>query len=78
MIEKKYGDTKFDYYCRRFRLLKICLEYLKKESFFDVGFVRWGAADTLFMKVLKKMNSRCDKVLMDFHGYFPDYKPVGI
>lgn len=75
--EHVFPQGKLDYYLRRFRLLSICYRYIKAHKF-DLGFIRWGAADVQFIKVLKIMDKNCDRVLMDFHGYFPHFSPVGI
>lgn len=76
-IEKKYpyptqsclGLT------RRFYLMHACKNYLMSHDF-DLAFVRWDALDVSFFSVLKQMKKCCNNILMDFHGYFPNMKPV--
>lgn len=73
-MKKQYKRNKLNEQLRRFYLMDICVEYLRNHSF-DVGFVRWDAADGHFLKALSWMRKSCTKVLMDFHGYFPAYNP---
>lgn len=77
LSETIYSQGKFDHYLRRFRLIKKCCRFIENRKF-DLGFVRWDAADRQFIDVLRMMDKNCEKVLMDFHGYFPDFKPDGL
>lgn len=62
---------------RRFFLMSSCKIFLKNYKF-DLGFVRWDAVDISFVSVLKQMRKSCKNTLMDFHGYFPNMKPIRI
>ena len=60
-----------------FYLLKLCSQYLN-ENQFDLGFIRWNAINSRFLKVVNQMKEKCGSVIMDCHGYFPNYSPRGI
>lgn len=77
IVEKKAKFKRAEEFLRRFRLLSLCEKYLSIESF-DLGFVRWDAADVQFLRVLNLMKKNCGHVIMDFHGYFPGYNTGGI
>ncbi len=77
IVKKQFNKSKIDYLLRRFRLLSICIAYLKTNEF-DIGFIRWDAIDWHFLRVLSLMHNNCKKVLMDFHGYFTEYNGQGI
>lgn len=62
---------------RRFYLMKHCFMYVK-DNYFDIGFIRWDAVDACFLKVLRQLRLRSKIVIMDFHGYFPNYTPTSI
>lgn len=56
-------------------LMKTCVQYLKKsEVNYDLGFIRWHAVDNHFLMVVKQLDSKCNKVLMDCHGYHLNYQ----
>jgi len=78
IIQKQiFRNLKMHRVLRRFRLLNLCIEYLENNTF-SLGFVRWDPVDRLFLKVLLYLDKQCDKVIMDFHGYFPGYSGKGI
>ena len=78
IIEKKiYKNKKLNGFLRRFRLLYECNHFLIGKHF-NLGFIRWDPVDSLFLKVLYNLNRSCDKVIMDFHGYFPNYSGRGL
>lgn len=79
VLEKTYRNERINNYMRRFRLLALCRAYLSSSNKnFDLGFIRWDPVDSLFLSVLKCLDKSCKKVLMDFHGYFPEYAGKGI
>ena len=57
--------------------MKLCTQYLIGKHF-TVGFVRWDSVDKAFLKMLSMMRNACDKVLMDFHGYFEGVKASNV
>lgn len=60
-----------------FYLMNICSRYLKEKKF-DLGFIRWSAIDFSFLRVIKPMKINCGMVIMDCHGYFPNYNPRSV
>lgn len=60
-----------------FYLMSICFRYLKGKKF-DLGFIRWSAIDSSFLRVIKRMKENCGTVIMDCHGYFPNYDPPSV
>lgn len=77
IYSKNFHINKISNFIRRFYLLKTCIEYLKVNQF-DLAFVRWDAVDRLFLCALAYLKKSCNNVLMDFHGYFPNYNVPGI
>lgn len=56
------------------RLMKTCELFLREsKNQYDIGFIRWNAVDNNFLKAIQQLDSKCNKVLMDCHGYHPQY-----
>lgn len=80
VIEKKYPrflPSKINRIFRKFYLMRICCMYLK-DSDIDVGFIRWSAIDKNFLNVINCMKKNTDNIIMDCHGYFPEYNPSNL
>ncbi len=57
-------------------LLDACRKYIEKGGkSYDLGFVRWNALTNKFITIMRAMDSRCKKIIMDCHGYHPSYNP---
>ncbi len=58
-----------------FLLMNVVGTYLKdSDEIYDAGFIRWEATDYFFFKALKQLKKKCRVVIMDCHGYHPNYK----
>ena len=77
VYERHYKDDSINSILRRFRLMDLCIKYIKNHSY-DLGFIRWDAVDFQFLKILSLMKCKCGNVMMDFHGYFPNYNSPGL
>lgn len=78
VIESRvYNNIRLNNVLRRFRLLSFCKSFIENKHF-TLGFIRWDPIDSLFLQVLDNLDKSCDKVLIDFHGYFPGYAGKGI
>ena len=78
VIESRvYDNIRLNNVLRRFRLLSFCKHFIANKHF-TLGFIRWDPVDSLFLQVLDNLDKSCDKVMMDFHGYFPGYTGKGI
>ncbi|MBQ3293617.1 glycosyltransferase [Candidatus Saccharibacteria bacterium] len=60
---------------RKFYWLKEVKKYLESSTIrYDIGFIRWGAIDKSFLNALETLDTSCDKIIMDCHGYHKNYK----
>lgn len=76
-FEYKYPTLTLLSVLRRFYLMSACEKYLHSHHY-DMAYIRWDAIDVSFLKVLRMLRKQCGKVLMDFHGYFPKMKAIGM
>ncbi len=77
LVEQIYSNQKVNSILRRFRLMKLCKQFIMTQKF-EVGFIRWDAVDKIFLDIVKLLKMNCDKVLMDCHGYFEGYNAPGL
>lgn len=54
-------------------LLLVSCRFISKQKF-DVGFIRWNAINSLYIRFIKALKKTSKYVIMDFHGYFPNAK----
>ena len=64
---------------RYYWLEKTALSYLKKAEGFDLGYIRMGAPNGTFFKILKELKKRNCPMIGEAHAYFPgiQYKTLG-
>ena len=60
---------------RRFILMDTVYRFMREtENHYDVGFIRWGAIDSSFIRCVQTMDYYCAKIIMDCHGYHKNFK----